>query len=108
MLSNVPGTNTTGYGCSAEGLQDQSLAPGGEMSTAWAGAAINEEARTAAAATDRARLSNDMETSLFVCLGKGPELMVLGCPSVPAVVFHAGSALVHPQRKCTDVRPKSG
>src|SRR6478735_7927396 len=78
MLSNVPGTSTTGYGCSAEGLQDQSLAPGGETSTAWAGAAISEEARTAAAATDRARLSNDMETSLFVCLGRGPELMVLG------------------------------
>src|SRR4051812_1952965 len=32
MLSKVPGTSTAGWGCAADGWQDQSLAPGGATS----------------------------------------------------------------------------
>src|SRR5689334_17407195 len=39
MFSNVPGTRTTGLGWAAEGLQDQSFAPGGETSTVAASVA---------------------------------------------------------------------
>src|SRR6478735_4144891 len=36
MFSKVPCTSTIGLGCSADGLHDQSLVPGGETSTASA------------------------------------------------------------------------
>ena len=50
MLSKVPGTRTTGWGCAAEGLHDQSLAPGGATST------VSADAATGVAPMSRSRI----------------------------------------------------
>ena len=51
MSPNVPCTSTTGWGCAADGLQPQSLAPGGETPGSRAACAVPAEASAATTAT---------------------------------------------------------